>query len=471
MSHYTVIFENIISNNIEGLKQELEKIKKDYPEVDINQIHDEWGISLLINAIYNHRIEAVKLLLKYNPELNISSDYGLSPLIVSLNFPPSEHNTLIPKLLLDKGADPNFEGVAGISLGRTHSATPLMKASQRGSLEAVKLLLDYGAEVNLQNVSYNTCAISVAIGHQHIDIVKLLLDNGADISLFNDGGGTPYDIAITEIEECQRKNDTECEEKAQYILKLLNEHINTIKSKQKLSFAKTQDKIHSMVGEDLDPGTFNKISEYLSNMKLNSDVMNKINREREDITEKDYITEHEDITEDKELEKMRKARLKKFDQSKKKGGSKKKQSKKKGGSKKKQSKKGKKISKKYIDKLSIKDKNKQIKSIKKARKSYKKGVYVDRPKLKSFKNKRSSWVVKFENKYGKKITNKTFIHNNIITRKGQELIIDKGKGAYYSSGSRPNQTSSSWAYARLASVILNGKARKYDKKIWDKYKR
>ena len=157
-------------------------------------------------------------------------------------------------------------------------------------------------------------------------------------------------------------------------------------------------------------------------------------------------------------------------QSKKRGS--KKQSKKKGGSKKKRgSKKQNKISKKYIDKLSIKDKNKQIKSIKKARKSYKKGVYVDRPKLKSFKNKRSSWAVKFENKYGKKITNKTFIHNNIITRKGQELILDKGKGAYYSSGSRPNQTSSSWAYARLASVILNGKARKYDKKIWDKYKR
>ena len=131
----------------------------------------------------------------------------------------------------------------------------------------------------------------------------------------------------------------------------------------------------------------------------------------------------------------------------------------------------KKIPKHYVSKLSKKDKDKQVKSIKKARKSYKKGVYVDRPKLKSFKSKRSSWAVKFENKYGKKITNKTFIHNNIITRKGQELIMDKGKGAYYSSGSRPNQTGSSWAYARLAYVIMNGPARKYDKKIWDKYKR
>ena len=47
--------------------------------------------------------------------------------------------------------------------------------------------------------------------------------------------------------------------------------------------------------------------------------------------------------------------------------------------------------------------------------------------------------------------------------------MDKGKGAYYSSGSRPNQTAHSWAYGRLASVILGGPARKIDKSIWEKY--
>jgi hypothetical protein len=50
-------------------------------------------------------------------------------------------------------------------------------------------------------------------------------------------------------------------------------------------------------------------------------------------------------------------------------------------------------------------------------------------------------------------------------RSALEKIVNKVRGAYFSSGSRPNQTSSSWDYARLASVIMNGKARKYDKKI------
>ena len=129
------------------------------------------------------------------------------------------------------------------------------------------------------------------------------------------------------------------------------------------------------------------------------------------------------------------------------------------------------IPKKYTNKLSNKDKKKQVKNIERSKKSYKRGVYVDRPKLKSFKNKKSQWTLKFENKYNHKITDQNFIHNNIISKKGQNLILKKGRGAYYSSGSRPNQTSSSWAYARLASVIVGGPARKVDKNIWLEYKK
>ena len=37
-------------------------------------------------------------------------------------------------------------------------------------------------------------------------------------------------------------------------------------------------------------------------------------------------------------------------------------------------------------------------------------------------------------------------------------IVSKGEGAYFSSGSRPNQTAQSWGYARLGSAITSGKA-------------
>jgi hypothetical protein len=37
-------------------------------------------------------------------------------------------------------------------------------------------------------------------------------------------------------------------------------------------------------------------------------------------------------------------------------------------------------------------------------------------------------------------------------------IVKKGEGAYYSSGSRPNQTPQSWGLARLASAVTGGNA-------------
>jgi hypothetical protein len=115
----------------------------------------------------------------------------------------------------------------------------------------------------------------------------------------------------------------------------------------------------------------------------------------------------------------------------------------------------------YLKGLNKEDRQKQIKSIFEGKLRPK----TDAPE------KRSKHVVAFEKKYNKKITDKKFIHEKIITNKGQELIIDKGMGAYFSGGSRPNQTPMSWSLARLASVIMNGPARKVDKKIWDKYKR
>lgn len=127
------------------------------------------------------------------------------------------------------------------------------------------------------------------------------------------------------------------------------------------------------------------------------------------------------------------------------------------------------IPKKYTKGLSYKDKKKQIKNIKTAKKSYKKKKYIDRQKLKSYKNKKSSWTKKFKDKYG----NITKLHEiskrTGIPKKALMAVLKKGRGAYYSSGSRPNQTAESWARARMYSYIMGGPTRKYDKEITKKY--
>jgi hypothetical protein len=112
---------------------------------------------------------------------------------------------------------------------------------------------------------------------------------------------------------------------------------------------------------------------------------------------------------------------------------------------------------KYVpDSLTASDRRKQIQSIKQGRR---------RPKLESFKSKRSRHVRDFESRYGVKVSDFAWIDKHLLTRKGIDKVVAKGKAAYYTSGSRPNQTPTSWALARLASVLLKRGAYKIDESI------
>ena len=102
--------------------------------------------------------------------------------------------------------------------------------------------------------------------------------------------------------------------------------------------------------------------------------------------------------------------------------------------------------------------------------SLKKGEYTSRPKLKSFKNKKSNWTQKFEKKYGKDVkTYKQISKATGIPVPALKAVVKKGMGAYYSSGSRPNQTAESWGKARMYSYIMGGPTRKVDHHITEKY--
>lgn len=134
------------------------------------------------------------------------------------------------------------------------------------------------------------------------------------------------------------------------------------------------------------------------------------------------------------------------------------------------------IPKRYLSGLSRKDRKTQKKNILKARKSYKsiKGKkkntkYVPRPKLKSFKSKKSSWTQQFHNLYPGVKTIKDISKAVGIPKNALLQVKKKGMGAYYSSGSRPNQSAQSWGLARMYSYILGGKTRKIDHEITEKY--
>jgi hypothetical protein len=117
--------------------------------------------------------------------------------------------------------------------------------------------------------------------------------------------------------------------------------------------------------------------------------------------------------------------------------------------------------------LTKKDKLTQGRELLKSRKLYKKGLYHSRRFVKSFKSKKSNHIIKAEKMYN---VNKIGPTDELAkatgcNKKALAKIINKGAGAYYSSGSRPNQTAQSWGVARLASAITSGKAAAVDYNI------
>lgn len=125
------------------------------------------------------------------------------------------------------------------------------------------------------------------------------------------------------------------------------------------------------------------------------------------------------------------------------------------------------IPKRYIpDSLTPSQRRKQIKSIFEGKL---------RPKLNTRK-RRSSWTVKFNKEYGEKLDKlgKRSIKNIAkVTKLPYKALLQvyrKGKGAYYSGGSRPNQTPQSWGLARVYGYVMgNKKVRKVDKEVTEKY--
>ncbi|GJL95076.1 MAG: hypothetical protein DHS20C05_14810 [Hyphococcus sp.] len=83
------------------------------------------------------------------------------------------------KLLLELGADPNHETSLGYEYDEKHMSA-LVLAAESENIEAVKLLLAAGANINLVNNKGEGSALHMAIEARNLPLVELLLEHGAD---------------------------------------------------------------------------------------------------------------------------------------------------------------------------------------------------------------------------------------------------------------------------------------------------
>ena len=124
-----------------------------------------------------------------------------------------------------------------------------------------------------------------------------------------------------------------------------------------------------------------------------------------------------------------------------------------------------KINVRYLPRiLNETDEKKQLNMLLRSKKLYKSDRYYTRKELASYPKRTSRHILRARQLYDVD----TIFPNEELSKKtgcsvaALEQIVRKGAGAYYSSGSRPNQTPQSWGLARLASSVTGGKAAAVD---------
>ena len=138
--------------------------------IDINLIETS-----LLKALQGNRYECFRYIYEHIP---INYDIDISSLLPTAIESGSKDAC---KLILEQqGTDPNGPD----------PETYLMVASANGNLEIVKLLVEFGADINRFHENLGS-ALILAVVSDHLEIVKYLLEHGADLTLADENGYTP----------------------------------------------------------------------------------------------------------------------------------------------------------------------------------------------------------------------------------------------------------------------------------------
>jgi len=125
-----------------------------------------------IHIVTNYgRDELLKFLLLHGADINLKNDWGLTPLhYTGFGCIAGGFIKEISEILLENGADINAKDNDGL--------TPLHLGAKLGIIEFVKLLIKYGANINLKTIDGKT-PLDLAKSSGHIEVVDLLLAYGA----------------------------------------------------------------------------------------------------------------------------------------------------------------------------------------------------------------------------------------------------------------------------------------------------
>lgn len=142
---------------------------------------------LVARAANSEQMEVLKALLDAGADPNsIGRESGshMTPLM----FACWRNNLAVMEILIQCGADVNLEGDRASS-GVSELEPPLVASSRLGDIAAMKLLLANGAKINCADSKYDT-PLAAGAGWGQVSSVKLLLGHGANIHAVHRDSGS-----------------------------------------------------------------------------------------------------------------------------------------------------------------------------------------------------------------------------------------------------------------------------------------
>ena len=135
------------------------------------------GETPLYIAVVNNALEATKLLIEKRANLNIETENSfLTPLMVAINSENEERSKELIKLLIENGADVNYNiSDEYLDYGIDSRFSPLCYAN---NVETIELLIKNGADVN----SHLENGITVLMNSNSLVKEKILTEKGANIN-------------------------------------------------------------------------------------------------------------------------------------------------------------------------------------------------------------------------------------------------------------------------------------------------
>ena len=155
----------------------------------------------------------IKSFIKKSISIDLKNGDGETPLMISLMYLNYTSSIETVKFLLENGANINLQDRSGntslilalrdiyLYFYEIYDEHCFLKHFIVSSFEIMELLLENGADPNIQNKSGYTVLMIASIKKKPLKIIKLLIENGANPDLKNKDGKTAFDLASTD--ECK----------------------------------------------------------------------------------------------------------------------------------------------------------------------------------------------------------------------------------------------------------------------------